>query len=97
MTKPRKRLVWAMLILSAALAYGQSDQSAGIPRTPYDTSGAVPDTADTNRAVMREVMPQEELKVVRRTYKYRRQVALAVFMMAFVAVALTTTDALNPE
>jgi hypothetical protein len=34
---------------------------------------------------------------VRRNYEYRKQVGLAVFMMAFVLVALTTTDAFNPD
>ena len=66
--------------------------------SPADTSFRRPDTTDTAR-VRRGDRPaeQQELKVVRRDYKYRRQVGLAVFMMVFVAVALTTTDAFNPD
>ncbi len=36
-------------------------------------------------------------RVVRRTYNYRTQVVLAVFMMCFAALALTAVDAINPE
>ena len=39
----------------------------------------------------------EDLKVIKREHKYRQQVGLALFMMAFVAIMLTTTDALNPR
>lgn len=97
MTRAWKRPGWALLILAATVAYGQFDPGGAAPRVSPDSTGVIADTADTGRAAVRAALQDEELKVVRRKYKYRRQVALAVFMMAFVAIAMTTADALNPE
>jgi hypothetical protein len=39
----------------------------------------------------------KKLKIVRRAYKYRRQLGLALGMMAFVALIFTTTQNWNPK
>jgi hypothetical protein len=54
------------------------------------------DSLDSTRVA---VPPREddELKIVRREHNYRRQVGLALFMMAFVALMMTTADAFNPR
>ncbi|MBD3242314.1 MAG: hypothetical protein GF331_17110 [Chitinivibrionales bacterium] len=89
--------MWAVLVLTATLAYGQSGSESGTLALPSDSAAFVADTVDSSLTAFRGEPPREELKVVRRKYKYRRHVALAIFMMAFVAIAMTTADALNPE
>lgn len=39
----------------------------------------------------------EQIKVVKRTFKYKRQIGLALGMMAFVALMMTSAQTWNPE
>ena len=39
----------------------------------------------------------EQIKVVKRRFKYKRQVGLALGMMAFVALMMTSAQTWNPE
>jgi len=74
-------------------------QSPPTLMSPPDTSSnwLQSDSTDTTGAKAGSAVIEPEVKVVRRTYNYRSQVALAIFMMCFAALALTSVDAFNPE
>jgi hypothetical protein len=83
------------LMLFAGEALGQV---WAVPeQTARDTSSVfVADSLDS-AAVAAPLLDKEDLKVVKREHSYRRQVGLALFMMAFVAIVMTTADAFNPR
>ncbi len=81
--------------------HAASAQSPPPPLSPAFDSAAIawPDSlsnaAPTDSSA--GALASGEIKVVRRQYKYREQVRLALFMMAFVALALTASQTWNPD
>jgi len=67
---------------------------------PFTDSLYMPTSEDSLRAgVVRGAQPQEKaptIKLVKRDFKYREQIFLALGMMAFVMVIMTLTENLNP-
>lgn len=97
--------LFAAALLLLVAARGHAQDTTAMRNAPRDAMALLADTADSTlpydslRTTDRQGPQQErqELKVVHRQYKYRRQVGLALLMMAFIAIALTTTDAFNPD
>lgn len=90
----RRVPMFLALALAAAVSLAQAQDPAPLTRP----GPAVVDTTQTARdTAAADAERPSDLKVVRRNYRYRRQVGLALFMMLFVAVALTTTQTFNPE
>lgn len=67
-----------------------------LPATPAAAARPGADSLGGSRATAATV-PADSLKVVKRTHRYRRQVGLALAMMAFVAVMMTAAQSLNPD
>lgn len=71
--------------------------------TAVDTNATVVDTTTGDTlALPRMPSPEEEKKtekihIVRRNFKYRRQIGTALAMMAFLAIVLTTVQSWNPD
>jgi thiamine monophosphate kinase len=88
------------LLLSAGAGLGQipgSPPLIGAPTRAGDSLTVWPDSGTARRDTTRTVQPAAELKVVRRHYRFRQQVALALAMMVFAALMMTAAQSLNPE
>jgi hypothetical protein len=86
----------------ASAQYGQRDQFELPSLDVGEDTLAAADTADTlvrpDTALVPEVPKgPKKLKIVRRAYKYREQIGLALAMMGFVVVILTSTQNWNPD
>jgi hypothetical protein len=71
------------------------------PLNDAPDSVAVADTTDTlaqgqTAAAAGTQTGPKKLKIVRRNYEYRRQLGMALAMMAFVALIFTSTQNWNP-
>jgi len=90
---PALLLVWAYSA-SAQFTPPSLDVGSG------QDSTALADTSDTlaQQAAAQGVQPSgpKKLKIVRRKYKYRQQLGLALAMMAFVAIIFMSTQNWNP-
>jgi hypothetical protein len=68
---------------------------------PHDTAVEVHKPKATSESVESPEASQSEsvkkIPLTRRSYDYRRQVILAVGMMAFIAIVMTTSQSLNPK
>ncbi len=91
-----KRIAAALSITLVCLGLSHAQYPAATPM-PSDTNWMRTDTTDTAATNTQTIAGGPEARVVRRTYNYRTQVVLAVFMMCFAALALTSVDAFNPE
>jgi hypothetical protein len=88
----------AALVCAAAAAAQIVDP---VSPAPYYDSTLVFGSDTLSRGPYRETPVDTagaaELKVVKRSYKYRQQVRLALFMMGFITLALTASQAWNPD
>ncbi|MBD3317641.1 MAG: hypothetical protein GF344_17770 [Chitinivibrionales bacterium] len=88
---------------SSAVAQAPSAQRPyASPYHPADSllAGLEGDTtlADSGSVgIERKTPPPAKLKVVERNFSYRRQVGMALGMMAFLALIFTTTQGWNPD
>jgi hypothetical protein len=101
-TQSIRRAFWAGWICLAFLlvsrSAAQSDMSGLPPAVPGDSAAVLwPDSLQALSRDSLSTRPGAEIKVVRRSYKYKEQLRLALFMMAFVAVALTASQEFNPR
>jgi hypothetical protein len=88
------------LLLAAGAGLGQipgSPPPIGAPSRVGDSLTVWPDSGTARRDTTRTVQPAAELKVVRRHYRFRQQVALALAMMVFAALMMTAAQSLNPD
>jgi len=71
------------------------------PAVPLADTAAVLWADSARVGVVRDsalgIAEESQIKVVRRRYKYREQVKLALFMMGFIALILTATQNWNPD
>jgi hypothetical protein len=79
---------------SFMMAQGQEyeDRPLDLPDSAAVVAPNQPDSLDA--ASPKKI---EKIKVVRRKFKYREQVGVALGMMAFIALILTTVQSWNPE
>lgn len=106
---PSIRLSCILIAALAMLAAAAGPVDFGGIRPPLDTTVPaeedtvfVSDTTDTLADAQQQMQSAQrggpqKLKIIRRTYNYRRQLGLALGMMAFVAVIFTTTQNWNPD
>lgn len=65
-----------------------------------DTSATPPDTAVFSRRPAQPTAPKEEtqkIKIIKRDFRFREQIGIAVGMMAFVAFMMITSQSWNPN
>jgi hypothetical protein len=83
--------------MAAAYAIaGQPSETGYTPDNYNSMDGSAP--ADSlNEAPMATTQPPaQKLTVVRHNFKYREQIGLALGMMAFIALIMTSTQSWNP-
>ena len=75
-------------------AHGQEydDRPLDLPDSAAVVAPDQPDSLDT--AAPKKI---EKIKVVRRKFNYREQVGVALGMMAFIAIILSSVQSWNPE
>lgn len=65
---------------------------------PCDTCTVTDSTRSGNQGVTQLIEKEQPAKriVVKRVYKYKEQLGLALFMMIFVVIMMTSADEFNP-
>jgi hypothetical protein len=95
-----KRNVLLMGFLVSIFALTAGAGTVFDSNNPFTDSLYIPTHEDSLRAgQVQGAQPQEKapkIKLVKREFKYREQIFLALGMMAFVMVIMTLTENLNP-
>jgi hypothetical protein len=94
----KKIIIMIAIAFAGSTAFAQFSQPFGSGSNPYTDSLSMPQQKiDTVTAEARPRPQQEEkIKLVKRTFDYKRQIGLALGMMAFVLIMMTATENLNP-
>ena len=87
-------LVAIGISFSFMMAHGQEYDDRPLD-LPYSAAVVAPNQQDSLDAAATKKI--EKIKVVRRKFKYREQIGVALGMMAFIAIILTTVQSWNPE
>jgi hypothetical protein len=92
----RPAYIFILLLLPAVSGYAQLLPDINDSATP-DSSYISPDSAVTRVADSAATQSSAKLVVVKRDFNYREQIGIALAMMAFVALMMTTTQTFNPR
>lgn len=93
-----KLVMLILVILFSGFVVGAYSKEFKFDVDDTTTQKTVFDTIYTNE---KDSIPQaaapRKLKIVKRHFKYKEQIGLAVGMMAFILVVMTTAQAWNPD
>ena len=84
-----RRFLLTLLLATALSSNAQSPVADDPP--PYADP---PDTVQVDTVTS---PPSDSLSVIKRSYDFRSQIGLALGMMAFIAIVLTSVQTLNPR
>lgn len=97
--RPRVLIIAVTILATLLCALPASAQSAGLAGLPPSNVDTLTIWSDTGFVAgqRRDQVKPIDLKVVRREVRYREHVALAIFSMLFITLAMTASQSFNPD
>jgi hypothetical protein len=92
----RIALLCILVLIPAIAGHAQlinNDSTAATQNSAYQ----LPDTSGIHAKDTASVQSSTKLVVVKRDFKYREQIGIALAMMAFVVLMMTTSETFNPK
>jgi hypothetical protein len=89
--------ILCILVVIPAMAVSAQLLNNDLGTASRDTMYQSPDTSTAPKKDTLSAQSSTKLVVVKRDFKYREQIGIALAMMAFVAFMMTTSETFNPR